>query len=63
MRRDFGRALMNGSLIGWNPFSMSIGGDFEIPQQQFYILDRKYGKTAVWPIIVGENQNAMMVAA
>ncbi len=48
--RDFGRAIVNGSLIGYNDFAMSIGADFEVPQQAFYILDSKRGKCQVTPL-------------
>ncbi len=45
------RAVVNGSLIGFNPFAMSIGAEPEPPQQAFYIYDSKRGKcmeTPVW---------------
>lgn len=43
-QRDFGRAVVNGSLIGYSPYSMHIGADFEKPSQFFALIDSKYGK-------------------
>lgn len=49
-RKDGGNFLSNGSLIGWNPFAISIKADFELPQQTFFLVDKKRGKTIVAPI-------------
>lgn len=49
--RDFGRAVVNGSLIGYSPYSMHIGADFEKPAQYFCLIDSKEGKcmpSALW---------------
>lgn len=49
--RDYGRAVVNGSLIGYNAYAMSIGADFEKPQQALFYVDAKHGKcmqTAIW---------------
>jgi hypothetical protein len=51
---DFGRVLVNGSLIGYGPYSQWIRAGFEPPQQMFYLLDSKRGKTMVTPLWVGE---------
>jgi hypothetical protein len=47
---DFGRALVNGSLIGYSPYAMSIGASPEPPQQLTMLLDAKRGKAATMPI-------------
>ncbi len=52
---DFGRLLVNGSLIGFGPFSQWIGASPEPPQQLSYMLDSKRGKCQVSPIWVGED--------
>jgi hypothetical protein len=51
---DLGHTLVNGSLMGYNAYAMSIGADFEEPRQAFYLLDAKRGKTCVSPIWVKE---------
>lgn len=48
---DFGRAMVNGSLIGFGAYSQWIKASPEPPQQLFYLLDSKRGKcqsTAIW---------------
>lgn len=48
---DFGRVLVNGSLIGYGPYSQHIRASFEVPQQLLYYIDSKRGKcmtTALW---------------
>ncbi len=51
---DFGRVLVNGSLIGYGPYAMSIGADFEEPRQIFYVLDSVRGKSDVTPLWVSD---------
>lgn len=51
-RFDGGNFLVNGSLIGYNSFALSIKASAEAPQQQFALIDSKRGKTIVAPIIV-----------
>lgn len=51
---DLGHTLVNGSLIGYNAYAMSIGAEFEEPRQAFYLLDAKRGKTCVSPSWVRE---------
>jgi hypothetical protein len=46
--------LANGSVIGYNPFSMGIKGDPAPPEQTFYLLDSERGKTCVSPIWVSD---------
>lgn len=50
--RDFGNVTVNGSLIGYNAYAMSVRASPEPPQQAFYILDSKRGKTAQFPFWV-----------
>lgn len=49
--------LMNGSLIGWNPYAISIHARYEEPQQAFFMVDpyTKHGQRVVghFPIRVG----------
>jgi hypothetical protein len=51
---DMGSVTVNGSLIGYNAYAMDIRAPFEVPQQAFYVLDSKRGKTAKHPIWVTE---------
>ncbi len=51
---DGGRWLVNGSLIGYSEYAMSIGANPEPPQQGCYLLDSKRGKTCVAPLWVDE---------
>jgi hypothetical protein len=53
---DTGRLLVNGSVIGYNAYAMAIKATPEPPQQAFYLLDSKRGKTAKSPIWVRESQ-------
>lgn len=52
-RLDTGRAVLNGSLIGYSPFSLWIKGEYEPPQQTFFLVDLERGeKTGVFPVHV-----------
>jgi hypothetical protein len=51
---DTGRLLVNGSVIGFNAYAMSIKAEPEPPVQSFYLLDSKRGKTCKSPIWVRE---------
>ncbi len=51
---DTGRVVVNGSVIGYNAYAMSIKATPEPPQQAFYLLDAKRGKTCKSPIWVRE---------
>jgi hypothetical protein len=51
---DFGKLMVNGSLIGYGPFSQWIGASAEPPQQMFYLLDKNRGKCQVSPIWAAE---------
>jgi hypothetical protein len=47
---DLGNIVVNGSLIGYNAYAMSIKASPEPAQQFFYLLDSKRGKTAKSPV-------------
>ncbi len=49
---DGGNFIANGSLIGYNTFALAIKARFERPQQTLFLLDKKRGKTCVWPILL-----------
>jgi hypothetical protein len=53
-RRDFERALTNGSLIGLNAYAIKVGAGYEPPEQSFFLLDSKRGKCMVSPVWVAE---------
>lgn len=58
---DFGRAMVNGSLIGFGAYSAWIKASPEPPQQLFYLIDKNRGKcmsTALW---VGESAKTLGV--
>ncbi len=46
------RWICNGSLIGYGPYSLAIKAGFEAPQQTFFLLDSKRGRTCTWPIFL-----------
>lgn len=50
--KDGGNFLSNGSLIGYNGFAVSIKADYEPPKQTLFLLDKKRGRTATWPILL-----------
>jgi hypothetical protein len=52
---DTGNVVVNGSVIGYNSYAMGIKASPEPPQQAFYVLDSKRGKTAKSPIWVAES--------
>lgn len=51
---DGGQFMVNGSLIGYNSFALSIKASAERPQQQFALIDKARGKTLVAPILLDE---------
>ena len=50
--RDYGRVIVNGSLIGWNAYAQSIRAQFEEPRQAWFLVDKARGKTLVSPLWV-----------
>jgi hypothetical protein len=50
---SIGRAIVNGSLIGYNRFGVKIKAEFEPPQQGFFTISEKYGcETMRAPVFV-----------
>lgn len=46
------RWICNGSLIGYGPYSLAIKAGFEAPQQTFFLVDSKRGRTGTFPIFL-----------
>lgn len=51
---DGGNFILNGSVIGFNAFALSIKASYEEPKQAFFLIDKDRGKTAVRPLFVTE---------
>ncbi len=51
-----GDYVVNGSLVGYNAYALRIGASPEPPQQAFFLIDEKVGKTVVCPIILTEDR-------
>jgi hypothetical protein len=45
-------AIINGSVVGYNEYALSIKAAFERPQQSFLLMNSKYGKTIEAPIFL-----------
>lgn len=56
--RDYGRAIVNGSLIGYNAYAQRIGVDPEDPAQAMFFVDSKRGKSMLTPLWVEESRVA-----
>jgi hypothetical protein len=54
LKLDTGNFVVNGSLIGYNAYAVSIKADYEKPRQAFFLIDKKRGKTICAPIILEE---------
>jgi len=50
-RFDGGNFIANGSNIGFNAFAVSIKASYDRPSQTLFLIDKKRGKTCVWPIL------------
>jgi hypothetical protein len=50
--KDGGKFVSNGSLIGYNAFALSIKADYEPPRQTLILIDKKRGRTCIWPVIL-----------
>lgn len=44
--------VMNGSIIGYNAYALSIKASYEEPKQAFFLIDKHRGKTISAPIFV-----------
>jgi hypothetical protein len=40
-------------MIGYNSFALSIKADYEKPRQALFLMDKKRGRTCLWPIVFG----------
>lgn len=45
------RYLVNGSMVGYNPFAIALGARYEPPTQGFMLFDKKRGPTVHIPIL------------
>jgi hypothetical protein len=43
-------STINGSIVGYDPYAMSIGCSYQPPMQSFQLMDSKYGMTIKAPI-------------
>lgn len=57
------RAIVNGSLIGFGPYSQHIRAPFELPAQQIYFVDSKRGRCLPGKLWVGDSGKIQGVAA
>lgn len=55
---DIGDCIVNGSLVGYGPYSLRIKAGFESPQQAAYLLDSQRGKCLVTPLWVSEKDQS-----
>lgn len=53
---DGGQFIVNGSLIGYNPFALSIKASYEEPKQVFFLIEKSRGKTSVSPIFLSDSK-------
>jgi hypothetical protein len=44
--------VSNGSLIGFNAYAVAIKAGYELPQQTYFLFDKKRGRTGTWPIFL-----------
>jgi hypothetical protein len=42
--------VLNGSIVGFNPFAVSIKADYQPPLQTLFVIDQERGLTRVLPI-------------
>jgi hypothetical protein len=56
MLRDGGNFVSNGSMIGWNPYAISIKADYEPPRQAYFLVDKHRGRTINAPILFPERR-------
>lgn len=51
---DYQFAVVNGSLIGFNAYALSIKARYEPPQQGFVLMDARHGKAMFSPVWVSD---------
>lgn len=44
--------ICNGSMIGYNAYSVAIKAPYEPPSQTFFLMDAKHGRTGTFPIFL-----------
>jgi hypothetical protein len=47
---------VNGSLIGYNAYALAIKASPEPPVQAFFLIDSRFGKTVVCPVILDHDR-------
>lgn len=52
---DGGNFIMNGSMIGYNPYAISIGASYEPPKQALFFIHSKYGHYDTRRILFNED--------
>ena len=50
-RLDGENFVMNGSVIGYNAYAIRIKAKYQKPSQTMFLIDKKRGKTCVWPVV------------
>lgn len=55
--QDYGDSVINGSLIGYGPFALSIKARYEPAAQALYLMDKRFGKRMLTPIIVEDESD------
>lgn len=55
---DMGNVVVNGSLIGYSPYTVRIAAEHEQPQQGFFVIDAARGKCQSTPMWVSERKAA-----
>lgn len=53
---DGGSFIVNGSLIGYNAYALAIKASPEPPVQAFFLIDSRFGKTVVCPVILDHDR-------
>jgi hypothetical protein len=48
---DGGNFVANGSMIGYNSFALAIKASYDRPKQALFLIDKKRGRTAMWPVM------------
>jgi len=60
---DFGFAVVNGSVVGWNPFAVSIGAYYEPPRQALFVINRDFGRQTFTHVYCDPHRKAGRTAA
>lgn len=55
---DLGYAIVNGSLIGFNAYALSIKARYEPPRQGMFLIDEDWGKKMVTPVYCDPDRKA-----